>query len=228
MFTVLRPRLVPNSTAPAERANRVSSPPRPTPTPGWNLVPRWRTRISPALTSWPPKRLTPRRCALESRPLRVLDAPFLLAMSESLLQGARPRALSWWPDRPEMDYLIPVILTTVSFWRWPCRLWYPVLCLNVWIRIFGPLVCSTISPETVTLARASASEVTAEPSATRIGDSDTEVPASPSIFSTLTWSPSATLYCLPPVLTIAYMEGFPLLLGCVTTQAVTPCVRCSY
>ena len=28
-----------------------------------------------------PKRLTPRNCALESRPLRVEDAPFLCAMS---------------------------------------------------------------------------------------------------------------------------------------------------
>src|SRR5699024_2439070 len=92
-----------------------------------------------------------------------------------------------------------------------------VLFLNLWIRILGPLVWSTISPETVTLDRASDSEVTDAPSTTRIGDSDTAVPASPSIFSTLTRSPSATLYCLPPVLTIAYMEGFPLLLGCVGT-----------
>src|ERR1700712_5535062 len=36
--------------------------------------------ISPALTTWPPKRLTPRYCALESRPLRVELAPFLCAM----------------------------------------------------------------------------------------------------------------------------------------------------
>src|SRR5689334_3049217 len=38
---------------------------------------RWRTRISPAWTDWPPKRLTPSRCAVELRPLRELDAPFL-------------------------------------------------------------------------------------------------------------------------------------------------------
>src|SRR6201984_491604 len=63
MLTVLRPRLTPNSTAPASLANNVSSPPRPTPVPGWNLVPRWRTRISPAWTTWPPNRLTPRRWA---------------------------------------------------------------------------------------------------------------------------------------------------------------------
>src|SRR5690242_16415054 len=81
MLTTRRPRLVPNRTAPATSAKRVSSLPRPTPSPGWKWVPRWRTRISPALTCWPPNRLTPRYCALESRPLRDEDAPFLCAMS---------------------------------------------------------------------------------------------------------------------------------------------------
>src|SRR3978361_1273832 len=36
--------------------------------------------ISPAFTTWPPKRLTPSRCELESRPLRELEAPFLCAI----------------------------------------------------------------------------------------------------------------------------------------------------
>ena len=65
---------------PARSAKRVSSLPRPTPSPGWKWVPRWRTMISPALTCWPPKRLTPRRWALDSRPLRVELAPFLCAI----------------------------------------------------------------------------------------------------------------------------------------------------
>src|SRR3954451_25125359 len=86
MLTVLRPALMPNWTAPAAVANNVSSPPRPTFTPGWNLVPRWRTRISPAFTTWPPNRLTPSRWALESRPLREDDAPFLCAIG-ALLSG---------------------------------------------------------------------------------------------------------------------------------------------
>src|ERR1035437_9704695 len=81
MLTVLGPRFFPNFTAPATNAKSVSSPPRPTPPPGWKCVPRWRTRISPALTAWPPKRLTPRYWEFESRPLRVEDAPFLCAMS---------------------------------------------------------------------------------------------------------------------------------------------------
>src|ERR1700709_858546 len=81
MLIVLRPRRVPKSTLPLARANSVSSPPRPTRAPGWKWVPRWRTMISPALTSWPPKRFTPRRWAWESRPLRELGAPFLCAMA---------------------------------------------------------------------------------------------------------------------------------------------------
>src|SRR6478609_5758866 len=40
--------------------------------------------ISPARTFWPPNRFTPRRCAFESRPLRVELAPFLCAISASL------------------------------------------------------------------------------------------------------------------------------------------------
>src|ERR1700761_9229203 len=81
MFTARRPRKRANSTFPAIRANSVSSSPRPTPVPGWKWVPRCRRMISPALTFWPPKRFTPSRCALLSRPLRLEDAPFLCAMS---------------------------------------------------------------------------------------------------------------------------------------------------
>src|SRR5919202_1746549 len=86
METVLRPRRVAKVTAPGARAKSVSSLPRPTPRPGWKWVPRWRTMISPALTTWPPKRFTPRRWAFESRPLRDDDAPFLCAMSSSALR----------------------------------------------------------------------------------------------------------------------------------------------
>src|SRR3984893_2890940 len=65
---------------PAILAKSVSSLPRPTFSPGKNRVPRWRTRIEPPLTSCPPKRLTPRRCEFESRPLREEPCPFLCAM----------------------------------------------------------------------------------------------------------------------------------------------------
>src|SRR5687768_11627789 len=73
--------------------------------------------------------------------------------------------------------------------------------------IFGPLVWATTSPLTLTLASASASEVTAEPSTTSRAGSATLSPGPPETFSTSTTSPTATLYCLPPVLTMAYTEG---------------------
>src|SRR6516165_8839043 len=52
----------------------------PTLTPALKRVPRWRTRILPAVTNWPPNRLTPSIWALESRPFRELPTPFLWAM----------------------------------------------------------------------------------------------------------------------------------------------------
>src|SRR5205807_9716429 len=67
-------------TVPAARAYSVSSLPMPTPTPGLKRVPRWRTMISPPLTDCPANVLTPRRCAFESRPLRLEPSPFLCAI----------------------------------------------------------------------------------------------------------------------------------------------------
>src|SRR4051795_986319 len=52
----------------------------PTPLPGLKRVPRWRTMISPPVTFWPANTFTPRRLALESRPLREAPGPFLWAL----------------------------------------------------------------------------------------------------------------------------------------------------
>src|SRR5262245_29180750 len=81
MSTSLRPRRVPNFTTPSLRANSVSSLPLPTLKPGCHLVPRWRMMIVPAETVSPLKRFTPRRCAVESRPLREDEAPFFFDIS---------------------------------------------------------------------------------------------------------------------------------------------------
>src|SRR6478736_7557502 len=81
------------------------------------------------------------------------------------------------------------------------------------MRILGPLVCSSTSPVTATFSRSLASVVTVAPSTTRATGSETLEPGSESSFSTLTTSPTATLYCLPPVLTIAYVAIVPLLSG---------------
>src|SRR5215469_12328207 len=59
--------------------------------------------ISPAPTIWPPNRFTPSRCALESRPLRLEDAPFLCAMWNSVLllrAGAGPGRTRLRSTRP--------------------------------------------------------------------------------------------------------------------------------
>src|SRR6476469_4979900 len=94
------------------------------------------------------------------------------------------------------------------------------------MRILGPLVCATTSAVTLTLASASASCVTVSPSTRRIGDRATSAPAAASSFSTSITSPSATLYCLPPVLTMAYI-GEPLLpTGCNVNEAHLAAGRC--
>src|SRR4051794_27529557 len=74
------------------------------------------------------------------------------------------------------------------------------------MRILGPLVCATTSPVTATLASASRSVVTSSPSTSSRAGRSTLEPGSPTIFSTSTTSPTATLYCLPPVLTMAYID----------------------
>src|SRR3954467_500271 len=78
MSTYLRPLRSANFTEPLAFANSVSSPPRPTFSPGWNLVPRWRTMMAPAVTIVPSYTFTPRRWAWELRPLRVEPPTFVL------------------------------------------------------------------------------------------------------------------------------------------------------
>src|SRR5207302_7964348 len=55
---------------------------RPSAAPGPALMcePRCRTRMEPAVTTWPPKTLTPRFWGFESRPLREDPPPFLCAI----------------------------------------------------------------------------------------------------------------------------------------------------
>src|ERR1022692_1282787 len=72
--------------------------------------------ISPALTSWPPKRFTPSRWALESRPFRLEEAPFLCAISDLLLCLLGPASSSGGGRAHAGDLhqrvLLPVALAT--------------------------------------------------------------------------------------------------------------------
>src|SRR5690349_24470977 len=81
--------LVLNSTVPSRFAKIVSSRPSPAPGPGRNLVPRWRTRIMPALTGCPAKIFTPSIFGFESRPFREEPSPFLCAIRGRLLLRGR-------------------------------------------------------------------------------------------------------------------------------------------
>ena len=67
-----------NSTRPSRVAKIVSSRPRPAPGPGRKRVPRWRTRIIPARTSWPSKIFTPRRFDLRVAPVAGRAQSFLV------------------------------------------------------------------------------------------------------------------------------------------------------
>src|ERR1700749_4072474 len=67
--------------------------------------------ISPALTRWPPKRFTPSRCALLSRPLRLEDAPFFCAISAALL-SFQLLSLGDACD-PDLRSLLPVTLAAL-------------------------------------------------------------------------------------------------------------------
>src|SRR5713101_8746097 len=57
----------------------------PTRSPGWNLVPRWRTMMLPGTTISPPYFLTPSRRPRLSRPLREEPPAFLCAIRHSFL-----------------------------------------------------------------------------------------------------------------------------------------------
>src|SRR5208337_4750488 len=72
-----------NLIRPVILANKVSSLPRPTLSPGFTRVPRCRTIMVPPGTSCPPNALNPSRCALESRPFRDVPCPFLCAIKIS-------------------------------------------------------------------------------------------------------------------------------------------------
>src|SRR3954447_3567698 len=52
----------------------------PTPSPALKREPRWRTRISPPVTTWPAKIFTPRNWGFESRPFLEEPRPFLCAI----------------------------------------------------------------------------------------------------------------------------------------------------
>ena len=86
---------------PSILANSVSSLPRPTFLPGWIGVPRWRTRIEPPVTSWPPKRLTPEALGVRVAAVAGTAAALLVC------HGRSPRATIDAVDA-DLGELLPV------------------------------------------------------------------------------------------------------------------------
>src|SRR6266436_5563279 len=106
---------------------------------------------------------------------------------------------------------MPVMRSSVYGWRWPRMRSQPSSC----VRKCQSLRClpwettsaSTRAPDTV-----GAPSFTSAPSPTRRTSRSSFDPTSCASFSTLRRSPSLTRYCLPPVLTTAYIgesPGFP-------------------
>src|SRR6185295_7869397 len=116
MLTSRRPLRSSKATTPLAFAKSVKSTPRPTFRPGKNRVPRCRTRIDPAGTHWPAKRLTPSILGWLSRPFRELPTPFLCAIG-GLRVSSGARFDPGYPDlgvRLAMALPAPVVLPALE------------------------------------------------------------------------------------------------------------------
>src|SRR5712691_3100201 len=82
----------------------------PTRSPGWNLVPRWRTMICPGTTISPPNFLTPSRLPRLSRPLREEPPAFLCAICCSFLALRTDRA----PDLCDTQHGLLLAMTLLT------------------------------------------------------------------------------------------------------------------
>src|SRR5688572_12648483 len=102
-----------NWTRPSFSANNVWSVPTPTFSPARYGVPRWRTRMLPASTVWPPNFLTPSRFDWDSRPFLVLPPAFLCAMFDS--SGRRDAGHLHFGVRLTVTFLAQVVLAAPEF-----------------------------------------------------------------------------------------------------------------
>src|SRR5690349_18000701 len=92
------------------------------------------------------------------------------------------------------------------FWRWPQRFRLLLFGLYVKPRILGPLASPTTRAATVAPPSWPGPARTESPSTSRTGVKLTSAPDAPTR-STFNFSPSATLYCFPPVFMTAYIGG---------------------
>src|SRR4051794_16796853 len=165
----------------------------PAPSPGRKRVPRWRTMISPPVTTWPANTFTPRRLAFESRPLRLEPRPFLCAIGGRLLRGAR-LTLGLAADRghPDAGELLAVAGAPLVAALW----------LELEHAQLGAAQVPSTSAWTTTPSRSPPSWGSPSP-ATSSGSRSIVAPSSADRRSTSRVVPSSTRYCLPPVLMTA-------------------------
>src|SRR5665213_445191 len=175
------------ATLPSQRAKSVWSLPMPTFSPGQNLVPRCRTITLPPVMCSPPNNFTPKRLALESRPLRDEPPAFLCAMAYSL------------PAEIESTF------TLVKCWRWPRLRWVFLRRFFLKAITFSPWPCSRISHSTDAPLTSGAPSLGVSPPSIKTSPKVSLEPTSPTRLSTLRTASLATRYCFPPVRTTAYM-----------------------
>src|SRR5574337_640104 len=93
------------------------------------------------------------------------------------------------------------------------------------MRSFSPRPCATTAALTTAPATGGRPMLTPAPSPTiRTWSRTTSAPTSAGSCSTLSFSPGATLYCLPPVLTTAYMNDSSVLAVCFVAVRVGPAI----
>src|SRR5258705_5769961 len=95
--------------------------------------------------------------------------------------------------------------SSVYGWRCPRMRSQPSSCVRK-CQSLRCLPCETTSASTRAPETTGAPSLTSAPSPTRSTSSSSFTPTSCASFSTLSRSPSLTRYCLPPVLTTAYIE----------------------
>src|SRR5919108_2311641 len=207
------------ATLPSRVAKIVWSRPTPAPGPALKRVPRWRTTIMPALTSWPSKILTPSRLDSESRPFFDEPRPFLCAIYSAFsffLVVAFFVVVVFFAagcDFPSLRGVdegdLPLVpIAWISIWerrlRWPFLRLYPVRRRCLPTITFSPSTCAATFAVTCWFLSLSAS--LGSPSPPRRRSSGWNVlPSSCGTRSTSRRSPSRTRYCLPPTAMIAYV-----------------------
>ena len=213
-----------NSSLPSHRANRVSSLPRPTFSPGWMCVPRWRTMTLPS--SQPGRRTSSRRDAVRgnrgrygwNRDLSCVPWYSLLMLTRRLRTRACRRLAgagffsassffaAFLAAASQLGRADGLDLDARELLAMAAQLLVVLALLELEHELLLALELFEHDGRDLRGSGLAGSASTFSPSTTQMASSSTFAPTSASSFSMFSLSPGATLYCLPPVFTIAYMS----------------------